>query len=149
MMRKGVDYPGIAIVFACHDGNGNFLLSKRSVESRDEKGMWAQGGGALELGDTEEYTLRKEIMEEYCTEVIEIEYLGHREVLREQEGVKTHWIAHDFKVLIDRSMVKNGEPHKADEIGWFSLEELPSPMYSQWSIFYELYKDKLSAPSLQ
>ena len=146
-MRKGVDYTGISVVFACHDGAGNFLFSKRSTQCRDEHGAWDPGGGGLEFGDTVETTLRKEIKEEYCTDVLSFESLGYRDVHREHEGTKTHWIALDFKVLIDRTKVRNGEPHKADEIEWFTLVNLPNPMHSQWPIFFDLYKNKLETPS--
>jgi 8-oxo-dGTP diphosphatase len=142
-MKKGIDYTGITIVFSCHDGEGNFLLSKRSAQCRDEHGTWDQGGGGMEFGDTVEQTLRKEIQEEYCTEVKEFEFMGYRVVHRENDGVKSHWIALDFKVLIDRAKVRNGEPHKAEEIGWFRLDALPSPMHSQWPVFYELHKEQL------
>lgn len=148
-MRKGVDYTGISIVFACHDGEGNFLLSKRSAQCRDEHGTWDPGGGGVEFGDTIEMTLKKEIAEEYCTDVLAFERLGYRDVHREHEGAKTHWLALDFKVLIDRSKVKNGEPHKIGELGWFTLDALPSPMHSQWPVFFALYKDKLLANAAQ
>jgi hypothetical protein len=68
-------------------------------------------------------------------------------VHRENTGVRSHWIALDFKVLIDRSKVKNGEPHKADAIAWYTLDALPSPMHSQWPVFFGLYEGKLKAPS--
>ncbi len=143
-MKKGVDYTGITVVFACHDGKGNYLFSKRGTACRDEHGTWDPGGGGLEFGDTIEQTLRKEIEEEYCTGVLAFERLGYRDVHRENGGVKTHWIALDFKVSVDRTKVKNGEPHKMDEIAWFTLDSLPSPMHSQWPVFFELYKDKLT-----
>lgn len=146
-MKKGVDFTGVSIVFACHDGKGNFLFSKRSIRCRDEHGRWDPGGGGLEFGDTVEETLRKEIREEYCTDVLEFERLGYRDVHREHNGAKTHWIALDFKVLVDPMKVQNGEPHKMDEIAWFKIDALPSPMHSQWPIFFDLYKDKLNTPS--
>jgi ADP-ribose pyrophosphatase YjhB (NUDIX family) len=142
-MRKGIDYTGITVVFASHDGHGNYLLSKRGVTCRDEHGTWDPGGGGLELHDTVENTLRKEIKEEYCTDVLDYEFLGYRDVHREHEGVKNHWIALDFKVLIDPSKVQNGEPHKLDEIGWFRLDALPSPLHSQFPYFLEKYTDRL------
>ncbi len=144
-LREGEDFIGNAVVFACHDGAGDFLFSKRSVNSRDEHGTWDPGGGRIELGDTVEETLRKEIAEEYCTEVLDVEFLGYRDVHREHAGNLTHWITLDFKVLVDRAKVKNGEPHKLDDVRWFKLDALPSPMHSQWPTFYTLYKDKLSA----
>lgn len=144
-MRKGEDYTGVTIVFACHDGEGNFLLSKRGTASRDEHGTWDPGGGGLELHDTVENTLRKEIAEEYCTDVLGYEFLGYRDVHREHEGKKTHWIALDFKVLVDRSKASNGEPHKLDAVEWFRLDNLPTPLHSQFPHFLDLYWQKLIA----
>jgi 8-oxo-dGTP diphosphatase len=142
-MKKGVDYTGVTVVYFCHDGQGNFLFSKRSTNCRDEHGCWDEGGGSIEFDHTVEGTLRKEIKEEYCTDVLDYEFLGYSDVHREHEGTKTHWIALDFKVLIDREKVKNGEPHKFDEIGWFRLDKLPSPLHSQTPRRLGLYKDKL------
>jgi ADP-ribose pyrophosphatase YjhB (NUDIX family) len=139
-MKKREDYTGISIIFLCHDGSGNFLFNKRSVNCRDEHGRWDCGGGGLDFGDSVEDTLRKEIREEYGTEVSSYEFLGYRDVHREHGGAKTHWITLDFKVLVDKGMVKNGEPHKFDEVEWFTLDNLPTPLYSQWSNFFEKYK---------
>jgi len=142
-MNKGEDFTGVTIVYFCHDGKGNFLLSKRSNNCRDEHGCWDPGGGGLEHGDTVEGTLRKEITEEYCTDVLEHEFLGYRDVHREHNGKKTHWVALDFKVLVDPSKVKNGEPHKFDAVEWFTVDNLPEPIHSQFPMFLELYKERL------
>jgi 8-oxo-dGTP pyrophosphatase MutT (NUDIX family) len=142
-VKKGEDYTGITIVYFCHDGRGNFLLSKRTAQCRDEHGSWDPGGGALEFGDTVKDTLRKEIAEEYGTEVLAHEFLGYRDVHREHEGRPTHWIALDFKVLVDRSKVKNGEPHKFERLEWFTLENLPQPLHSQFPYFLEKYRGRL------
>ncbi len=142
-MKKGEDYTGVTIVYLCHDGKGNFLLNKRSTNCRDEHGAWDPGGGGLEFGDTVENTLRKEIKEEYCTDVISYEFLGYRDVHRVNNGKKTHWVALDFKVLVDREKVANGEPHKFDAIEWFRLDKFPAPMHSQFPTFWNLHKDKL------
>ena len=142
-MKKGEDFIGVSVIYFCHDGEGNFLLNKRSENCRDEHGKWDPGGGGLEFGDTVENTLKKEIKEEYCVDPLNYEFLGHRDVHRETNGIKTHWIALDFKVRVDRSKVKNGEPHKFDGIGWFKLDNLPSPLHSQFLNCLNLYKEKL------
>ncbi len=142
-MEKGIDYIGNTVVYCCHDGKGNVLLAKRSKNSRDEQGRWDIGGGGIEFGDTVENTLRKEIKEEYCTDILQYEFLGYRDVHRETNGKRTHWIALDFKVLVDGKKVKIGEPHKFDALEWFTLEKLPSPIHSQFPKFIELYKDKI------
>src|SRR3989344_3566011 len=134
-MLKGIDYTGISVVFFCHDGQGRFLMQKRGTAARDEHGVWDIGAGGLELHSTPEETLRQEIKEEYGTDVLDSELLGFRDVHREHDGQKTHWLALDFKVLVDPSKVVNGEPHKFDAIDWFSLDQLPKNMHSQWPNF--------------
>ena len=142
-MKKGINYPGITISFFCHDGEGNFVMSKRSQNCRDERGCWDIGAGGLDLGDSVEETLRKEITEEYCTDILDFEFLGYRDLFREHEGQKTQWVALDFKVLVDRKKVANGEPHKFDEVAWFTQNKLPENIHSQNPIFFETYKEKL------
>lgn len=142
-MKKGIDYTGISIVYFCHDGSNRFLLNKRSKLCRDEQGKWDVGGGSLEFGDDVEKRLKQEILEEYCTKVISYELLGFRDVHRVVEGQSTHWLALDFKVWVNPDTVANGEPHKFDEIGWFSLDSLPSPLHSQLYKSIRKYKSRL------
>ncbi len=142
-MKKGEDFIGTGVIYLCHDDKGNFLLHKRGENARDENGRWDIGGGALEFGEKADETLKREIKEEYGADVLSYEFLGFRDVHREKGGKPTHWIALDFKVLVDPDKVKNGEPHKFDEFGWFSFEKLPSPLHSQLPLFFQKYKDRL------
>lgn len=141
---KGLDCIGITIVYLCHDGQGNILLNKRSKNCRDEYGTWDPGGGALEFNEGVEETLKREIKEEYCTTVVGYEFLGYRDVHRTQNGKPTHWIALDFKVEVKREEVKNGEPHKFDDLAWFTLNTLPTPLHSQFPQFLADYANKLN-----
>lgn len=130
-MIKGVDYIGIAVCFYCHDGNGNYVLTKRSASCRDEHGRWDFGGGGVKFGETIEQALLREIKEEYGTEPVSYEFLEFDEVFREHNGAQTHWIDFRYKVLLNRELVVNNEPAKHDELSWFTLENLPSPLHSQ------------------
>ncbi|MBT4447078.1 NUDIX domain-containing protein [archaeon] len=143
-MKKGIDYPGVTVVFMCHDGAGNFLLNKRSVNCRDEHGKWDAGGGGVDLGEGVIETLTKEITEEYGTEILDHEFLGYRDCHRVHNENKTHWIALDFLVHVDRSKVVNNEPHKFDEIGWFKWGEFPEPRHSLFPLFFDTHKEQLS-----
>ncbi len=142
-MQKGLDCIGICVTYFCHDGEGNLVMSLRGENCRDENGRWDIGGGGVDFGDTVEATMIREIKEEYCTDVLEFEFLGFRDVHREQKGKPTHWISLDYKVLIDKTKVANGEPHKFDAVAWFTLETLPTPLHSQQKHFFEKYADKL------
>ncbi len=146
-LKKGVDYPGVCIVFFCHDGQGRFIMGKRSRNTRDEHGRWDTGGGGVEFGDSIEKTIHNEIQEEYCTTPLNIEFLGYRDVHREHNGQPTHWIALDFKVQIDPSQVQIGEPDMIDELGWYTLDTIPEPLHSQLPAFFTQYNSKLRASS--
>lgn len=142
-MRKGFDYVGVATVTICHDGEGNYALHKRSELCRDEHGRWDCGGGGLEFGLSVEENVRKEIMEEYCVEALDIEFLGYRDVHREHQGERTHWISLDYKVRINRKKAKIGEPDKASDLAWFKLDEFPDNLHSQFPIFLDRYRGRL------
>ncbi|MBI3290156.1 NUDIX domain-containing protein [Candidatus Microgenomates bacterium] len=142
-LKKGEDFIGVTVVYFCHDGNGKFIMAKRSKNTRDEHGKWDIGGGGIEFGESVAKTLRKEIKEEYCTKVLDYRFLGFRDVHRTHAGRRTHWIALDFNVKIDPKKVKNGEPHKFDDVQWFTLDTIPTNSHSQFHHFLELYSDKL------
>jgi len=142
-IRKGAIVPRVSIVYFCHDGGGNFLLHKRSANTRDEHGRWDVGGGGLDFGKTVMDTLREEVKEEWGCDIKKAEFLGHRDVFREDEGVKTHWLALDWLVLVNKEQAKNGEPHKFEEIGWFKLGEFPTPMHSQLPAALGVYNERL------
>lgn len=143
-MQKGIDYTGITVLYMCHDGQGNFLLNKRSTNCRDEHGAWDFGGGGLDFGESVDGALKKELTEEYCVEPKSIEFLGYLDLFREINGVKTHWLGLGFLIEVDREKVRNGEPHKFEELGWFRLDNLPKPAHSMQHLLLENFKDKLS-----
>lgn len=128
--KKGIDFIGVNCVFFCHDGAGKLLMHKRSVNCRDEHGKWDCGGGSMEHGETFEDTIRRELMEEYCCEPLEIQYVVSKNVLRDNSGVQTHWIANLHVVKVDPAQVQIGEPDKMEDIGWFAVDELPEDMHS-------------------
>lgn len=144
-MRKGFDYIGVCVCYFCHDGEGNFVMAKRSEKCRDEHNVWDIGGGALEFGEKIEERLRKEILEEYSADVLNFEFLGFDDVHRLHNGKETHWVSFLYKVLVDREKVKIGEPQKFSDLRWFTLETLPKEkeLHSALPNFFKKYKSKL------
>ncbi len=140
-MTVGIDYPGITTVFFCNDGMGNFLLHKRSARTRDEQGTWVMGGGKLEFGSSLEENVLKEVAEEYgCRGIIQEQLPATAEV-RFHDGAKTHWVVVPFFIKIDPAEAKNNEPEKIDEIGWFTLDNLPRPLHSGLERELQRYQD--------
>lgn len=143
-LHKGVSFTGVTTVFFCHDGNGKLFLTKRSKNTRDEHGKWDPGGGGLKHGQAVEESLRREIKEEYNAEPIEIEFIGYFDAFRNsKDGHPTHWLAMCFGAHVDPAKVKINEPNMVDGQGWFTLDNLPSPMHSQFAYFMSLHGEKL------
>ncbi len=140
-MNIGFDYVGITTPFYCHDGNGKILLHKRTTECRDEHNRWDAGSGKLEFNLSLEENVLKELEEEYgCKGKIESQLPAH-DILREHDGKKTHWIAVPFFIRVNPEDVKNNEPHKIAEIGWFELDKLPEPLHTGFAYTLNKYKE--------
>lgn len=137
----GINYIGITTPFYCNDGKGNFVLHKRSKNCRDEQGTWDPGGGKLEFGSTLEENVLREVQEEYgCKGTIQ-EQLPAHSVIRTHSSQKTHWIAIPFFILVNPKRVQINEFDKIDEIGWFQLNNLPTPLHTGFSYSFEKYKE--------
>jgi 8-oxo-dGTP diphosphatase len=144
--HKGISFVGVTTSFLCYDKDGEFVMAKRSSNARDEQGRWDSGGGGLKHGVTLEDNVRREIKEEYGADVQELTFLGYEELFRElADGTPTHWISFRYAALVDRQQVKNNEPESFDDLGWFTLSTLPTPLHSQQLMFFEKYKQQLEA----
>jgi 8-oxo-dGTP diphosphatase len=144
--HKGISFTGITTVFYCHDGKGNLFLTKRSKNTRDEHGRWDPGGGGLKHGQSVEEGLRRELLEEYNVEPLELEFVSYYDAFRtSSEGLPTHWLAMCFAVKVDPAKIRINEPEMVDDYGWFALDKLPTPLHSQFDKFMSLHGDKLRA----
>jgi len=152
-LHKGVSFTGIATAFQRYDARGRLLLAKRGPQARDEQGTWDNGAGGLKWGSTAEDNVRREIDEEYGAKVLSIEFWGYRDTFRTlPDGTATHWLGLDFGVLVDAETVKNNAPGDVSEVGWFTQDNLPSPLHSQMPRIFKKYAaeyKRLSKPKLK
>ncbi len=142
-MIKGTDFTGVTISFQCHDGQGNYVICRRSEQCRDEHGCWDFGGGGLKFNEALIEGVKREVREEYGVDSLNIEFLGFDEIHREHESKKTHWISFRYKVLVEREKVVNNEPDKHSDLQWVTLNNLPNPLHSQLGKLLIKYQDKL------
>jgi ADP-ribose pyrophosphatase YjhB (NUDIX family) len=139
-LKIGLGYIGVTTPFYCHDGKGNLLMHKRTKECRDEHGRWDTGSGKLELALSLEENVLQEVLEEYgCKGEIQ-EQLPAHDIFREQDGMKTHWVAVPFFIKVNPEEVKNGEPHKIETISWFPISNLPEPLHTGFAYTFNRYK---------
>lgn len=126
----GIDFIGITTSFYCIDEDGKLLLHKRSDKCRDEVGRWDTGGGKLDFWETPQECVLREVQEEYGCRGKIIKQLSPISVVRDHEGKKTHWLSIPFIIRVKHAEVKNNEPEKMLDIGWFTLSTLPTPLHS-------------------
>ena len=141
--HKGISYPGVTTSFLCYDSSGRVFQAKRSKHSRDEQGSWEFGGGGLKHGQTLINNLTRELKEEFNFKPLKLDFIGHFEMFRESNGIKTHWLAMGFAVLVDPEELNINEPEMFDDHGWFTLETLPSPQHSVTHLYLEQYGEKI------
>jgi 8-oxo-dGTP diphosphatase len=99
------------------------LLVRRGQEPM--KGEWSIPGGALELGETLEAAVRREVLEETGLEVeigAIVEVLD--KIVTENGRVRYHYVLIDFLCRILGGALRVGSD--ADDVRWVSDEELTS-----------------------
>lgn len=143
--QPGIDYIGITTAMFCHDGEGNFLLNKRTDKCRDEHGKWDAWGGRVEFGEELEEAALRELEEECGARVVQIKQAGVSNALRKNEkGEKTHWLVIVFLVEIEKGTEENREPEKFAEIGWFHEGAWPKGLHSMLLADFEIAKSAMS-----
>ena len=121
-MKKGVDFIGVGVGAIIVNSEGKLFLAKRGREVRNESGKWEFPGGGVEFGDTLEATLKREIMEEYGVGIKVGELLDVCDHIISAEH--QHWVSPSYICSVVAGEPKICEPHKCDEIGWFSVKEV-------------------------
>ena len=140
-MKKGIDYIGVAVGAVILNEKGEVFLSKRSQNTSNEQGCWETPGGSVDIGETLEQAVHREIMEEYGIEIEVIEQWPAFDHIIPDE--KQHWVGTTFLAkLKERQEPTIMEPEKCDEIGWFDIDTLPAPLSIITKIGFDYYRKK-------
>ena len=122
-LKPGEDFIGVGGGVLIFNKKGEVLLKKRGSESRNEIGKWEKPGGAIRYGETSVTAMKREIKEEVDINIDIWGLLPHTDHIIKKE--KQHWLALNYLADLKFGVVKNMEPRKAEEIGWFNLKKLP------------------------
>jgi 8-oxo-dGTP diphosphatase len=124
---KGVDYIGVSAGAMIFSDNRELFLSKRSQNTKNERGCWETPGGSVEFGETLEDAVRREIREEYGVDIEITEQFPAADHIIPKDH--QHWVATTFLAKIKKGQTPTiMEPEKCDAIGWFALDALPEPL---------------------
>lgn len=134
-MKPGIDYIGVGVGAAILNEDGKLLIARRSLAAKNERGKWEIPGGAVEFGETFAQALKREVKEELDVEIDLLELLGICDHLLPEE--RQHWVSPTYLCRIVSGNPRIVEPHKCDEIGWFTLADaatLPLSVVTQYDI---------------
>lgn len=93
------------------------------------------------IGEDFEAAVRREIKEEYRADVVDLKFLTTTNVLRKNGEENTHWVVLTFAAEVIPEQVKIGEPEAMEELGWFTEQNLPSPLHSQFHRHFAYVRD--------
>lgn len=136
-MKRGIDYIGVSVGAMIVNDKDEVLLCKRSKHASNERGCWEIPGGAVEFNETLENAIHREMREELGVEIELIEQFPAASHIIKND--KQHWVPSTFLVKLKKGNIpKILEPEKCDEIKWFSLDHLPTPLslITQYDVFY-------------
>ena len=93
------------------------------------EGTWAIPGGKLDFKEHPLHAAVREIREETSVELSEseLELIGYTNHIHEKEQL--HCVSLTFMARNVTQEPRIMEPNKCIAIGWFDIEDLPSPLY--------------------
>ena len=101
------------------------LLEKRTKDPM--KGAWKAPGGHMDFGETPEQTATREVQEELGVTLTEIKF---RTITNDVfEADNKHYITIWMEAFIASGEPKLKAPYEESDVGWFTWDSLPQPLY--------------------
>ena len=111
---------GVGVVFV--RGERVFLARRQGSHGED---TWASAGGHLEWGETLEECARREALEELGVVVGDLHFLCLSNII----AYGRHYVDVEFLGDIVDQEPALAEPEAFSQSGWFSLDDLPQPLF--------------------
>ena len=103
--------------------DGKILLAER--KGSHGQNTWASAGGHLEFGETLEECARREVLEEFGIHVERMTFLCVSNII----AYDRHYVDFEFLGDISIQIPKIQEQDFFTNLQWFSLSELPNPLF--------------------
>jgi len=123
MAQPGIDFPGVGCGLVIRR-DGKVLLYKR-VKS-PEAGHWSIVGGKVDHMEHALEAARREAEEESGLTIGDVRFLCISEQIIPAD--RQHWLSLIYVTDDVTGTAQLTEPDKLSEMGWFDLNDLPSPL---------------------
>lgn len=122
---------GVGVVFVRDERV--FLARRQGSHGED---TWASAGGHLEWGETLEECARREALEELGVVVGDLHFLCLSNII----AYGRHYVDVEFLGDIGDQEPALAEPEAFSQSGWFSLDDLPQPLFEAVRYALESYR---------
>ena len=117
--------PGVGAIVV---GSKGVLLVRRDKDPG--KGLWSIPGGGVEIGETQEESLLREVEEETGVECEVVSFVSTADLITEDESgrIEFHFLMNHY---LARALTEVTKPEVPEaEVGWFHPDDLPDDMAS-------------------
>jgi 8-oxo-dGTP diphosphatase len=126
LVRIGFDVIGVGVGALVFNERGEVFLAQRGPKAKNERGAWEFPGGSVEYGEKLVDAIRREFLEEYGMVIAIDELLSVDDHILPDEG--QHWVSPTYIARHISGEPRIMEPEKCAAIGWFALDDLPTPL---------------------
>lgn len=120
-IKVGTDCIGVGVGALIFNDQGQFLITKRGPQAKNERGKWEIPGGAVEFGETLEQAIKREVQEELGISIRVKELLTVCDHIIADEG--QHWLSPTLICEITAGTAQILEPQKCSELRFVSIKE--------------------------
>lgn len=135
------DKPRVGLGVVIENGKGQILVMKREGSHAP---FWSIPGGKLELGETFEEGIVRELREELDIEANDPQVIAITNNLKTYELEGLHFISVILKVASFTGEPRIMEPHKCTEIKWVNPAKLPQPHFDASELGVKCYIRKIT-----
>lgn len=115
--------------------DGKFLFGKRKGSYGE--GTWSLPGGHLEWMETPKDSCRREALEETGLKIYNLEKVTFENVFFSEDH---HYVTLFYHTKDFVGYLENKEPEKCEGWEWFSLDEVPDPLFGGLKNAIETFK---------
>lgn len=138
MKEEAVRVGIVALIFQ----DGRVLMEKRCLDEEDGN-YWNFIAGGKKSEETTVEAAKREVREETGADFLPEELVGIVDH-KDQRGGEDWWTVAVFEGDIEGEISENMEPEKREELSWFDLGSLPSPLHPTTEMVLDLYKSEKS-----
>jgi 8-oxo-dGTP diphosphatase len=137
-MKDNQPKVGVGIIVLKKEGDKTYVMMHQRKGSHAAN-YWGSGGGHLELGESLEGGALRELREE-GGEALKVENVKFLGVMNFTEMKPKHYVDVSFVANWVSGEPTNSAPEETTDWQWFSLDDLPSPLFPPVERYLEALK---------